>query len=133
MGFRPCSKRNILVFASLALLASLLFVSSAWAIETRGGQNVTIGADEVIEDDLYVGAETVTVEGTVRGDLVAAGGTVRMNGTVEGDIISAGQTVSSSMSFSSGSKMSRWADSSMMIHSSSSEWVSSVSEAAILA
>jgi hypothetical protein len=94
MKFRPCSKRNILVFASLALLASLLFVSSAWAIETRGGQNVTIGADEVIEDDLYVGAETVTVEGTVRGDLVAAGGTVRMNGTVEGDIISAGQTVS---------------------------------------
>jgi cytoskeletal protein CcmA (bactofilin family) len=93
MGFRPCSKRNILVFATLALLASLLFVSSAWAIETRGGQNVTIDADEVIEDDLYVGAETVTVEGTVRGDLVAAGGTVRMNGTVEGDIISAGQTV----------------------------------------
>jgi cytoskeletal protein CcmA (bactofilin family) len=93
MGFRPCSKRNILVFASLALLASLLFVSSAWAIETRGGQNVTIDADEVIEDDLYVGAETVTVEGTVRGDLVAAGGTVRMNGTVEGDIISAGRTV----------------------------------------
>ncbi|MDQ3795811.1 MAG: polymer-forming cytoskeletal protein [Actinomycetota bacterium] len=93
MGFRPFSKRNIFVFASLALLASLLFVSSAWAIETQGGQNVTIDADEVIEDDLYVGAETVTVEGTVRGDLVAAGGTVRMNGTVEGDIISAGQTV----------------------------------------
>src|SRR3712207_5635733 len=92
MVFRPCSKRNILVCASLALLASLLFVSSAWAIETRGGQNVTIDADEVSEDDLYVGAETVRVEGTVRGDLVAAGGTVRMNGTVEGDISSAGQT-----------------------------------------
>jgi cytoskeletal protein CcmA (bactofilin family) len=63
-------------------------------IETRGGENVTIGADEVVEDDLYVGAQTVTVEGTVRGDLVAVGGTVRVEGgTVEGDIISAGQTV----------------------------------------
>jgi cytoskeletal protein CcmA (bactofilin family) len=94
MRFTILSKRSVLVFASLVLLASLLFVSSAWAIETRGGENVTIGADEVVEDDLYVGAQTVTVEGTVRGDLVAAGGTVRVNGgTVEGDIISAGRTV----------------------------------------
>jgi cytoskeletal protein CcmA (bactofilin family) len=82
------------VFASLVLLASVAFAASAWAIETRGGDNVTIGADEVVEDDLYVGAQTVTVEGTVQGDLVAAGGTVRVNGgTVEGDLISAGQAV----------------------------------------
>jgi cytoskeletal protein CcmA (bactofilin family) len=93
MRFRTFSKCSIFVFASLVLLASLLFVSSAWAIETRGGQNVTINANEVVEDDLYAGAETVTVEGTVRGDLVAAGGTVRVNGTVEGDVISAGRTV----------------------------------------
>jgi hypothetical protein len=95
MRFRIFGKRSFFVFASLVLLASLLFVSSsAWAIETRGGENVTIGADEVVEDDLYVGAQSVTVEGTVRGDLVAAGGTVRVNGgTVEGDLISAGQTV----------------------------------------
>ena len=94
MRFRIFGKRSIFVFASLVLLASLLFVSPAWAIETRGGENVTIGADEVIEDDLYVGAQTVTVEGTVQGDLVAAGGIIRVNGgTVEGDIISAGQTV----------------------------------------
>jgi cytoskeletal protein CcmA (bactofilin family) len=82
------------MFASLVLLASVAFAASAWAIETRGGENVTIGADDVVEDDLYVAAQTVTVEGTVRGDLVAAGGTVRVNGgTVEGDLISAGQTV----------------------------------------
>src|ERR687896_859613 len=94
MSFRILRNRRIFVVASFALLASLLFVSSAWAIETRGGENVTIGADEVVEDDLYVAAQTVTVEGTVQGDLVAAGGTVRVNGgTVEGDLISAGQTV----------------------------------------
>jgi hypothetical protein len=52
MRFRIFGKRSIFVFASLVLLASLLFVSSAWAIETRGGENVTIGADEVVEDDL---------------------------------------------------------------------------------
>jgi cytoskeletal protein CcmA (bactofilin family) len=94
MRSRTFGRRSLFVFASLVLLGSLLFVSSAWAIETRGGQNVTIGANEVVEDDLYVAANTVTVEGTVRGDLVAAGGTVRVDGgTVEGDVISAGQTV----------------------------------------
>jgi len=94
MRFRTFRKRSIFVFAPLVLLASVAFAAPAWAIETRGGDNVTIGADEVVEDDLYVGAQTVTVEGTVRGDLVAAGGTIRLNGsTVEGDLISAGQTV----------------------------------------
>jgi cytoskeletal protein CcmA (bactofilin family) len=94
MRFRTVRKRSIFVFASLVLLTSVAFAAPAWAIETRGGENVTIGADEVVEDDLYVGAQTVTVEGTVQGDLVAAGGTVRVNdGTVEGDLISAGQTV----------------------------------------
>src|ERR687896_2718131 len=94
MSFRILRNRRIFVVASFALLASLLFVSSAWAIETRGGENVTIGADDVVEDDLYVAAQTVTVEGTVRGDLVAAGGTVRVDGgTVEGDLITAGQNV----------------------------------------
>jgi cytoskeletal protein CcmA (bactofilin family) len=94
MRSRTLGRRSLFAFASLVLLGSLLFVSSAWAIETRGGQNVTIGPDEVVEDDLYVGANTVTVEGTVQGDLVAAGGTIRIDGgTVEGDVISAGQTV----------------------------------------
>jgi cytoskeletal protein CcmA (bactofilin family) len=88
------SMRSVLVFVPHVLLASVAFAAPAWAIETRGGQNVTIGADEVVDDDLYVGANTVTVEGTVQGDLVAAGGTVRVDGgTVEEDLITAGQTV----------------------------------------
>jgi len=94
MRSKILGKRGLFVLVSLVLvLASGVFAASAWAIETRGGENVTIGPDEVVEDDLYVAADTVTVEGTVRGDLVAVGGTVRVNGTVEGDVISAGQTV----------------------------------------
>jgi cytoskeletal protein CcmA (bactofilin family) len=90
------SKHRLLVLFGLVsvLMSLLLFATSAWAIETRGGENVTIGPDEVVEDDLYAGADKVTVEGTVRGDLIAVGGTVRVDGgTVEGDLISAGQTV----------------------------------------
>lgn len=69
------------------------FASSAWAIETRTGEDVVIGADEVVGDDLYVGANSVTVEGTIEGDLVAAAATIRVDGTVEGDVNAAGQTV----------------------------------------
>lgn len=77
----------------VALLVALVFASPAWAIETRSGDDVVIRSEEVVKDDLYVGADNVTVDGTVEGDLVAAGGTIRINGTVEGDLIAAGQTV----------------------------------------
>lgn len=94
------SRRELLSLAGFALIATVIafvtafaFASSASAIETRTGEDVVIGADEVVEDDLYVGANTVTVEGTVEGDLVAAGGTIRVNGTVEGDLNAAGQTI----------------------------------------
>ena len=62
----------------------------AWAVEFKGGEEVVIGPDEVIEDDLYVGAGTITIEGTIKGDLVAAGSEITVNGTVEGDLIAAG-------------------------------------------
>jgi hypothetical protein len=93
---RICARRALLSFASLAAITALMvfaFASSGWAIETRTGEDVVIDADEVIEDDLYVGANSVTVEGTIEGDLVAAAGTIRVDGTVEGDVNAAGQTI----------------------------------------
>ena len=93
---RICARRALLSFAGLAAIMTLMvfaFASSAWAIETRTGEDVVIDADEVVEDDLYVGANSVTVEGTIEGDLVAAGATIRVDGTVEGDVNAAGQTI----------------------------------------
>lgn len=89
--------RRLLILASLVLVSALVvlaFASSAWAIETRTGEDVVIAADEVVDDDLYVGANSVTVEGTIEGDIVAAGATIRVDGgTVEGDVNAAGQTI----------------------------------------
>ncbi len=84
---------KVFLLLGVALLALMLFAPSAWAIETRSGDNVVVGPDEVVGDDLYAGSGNVTVNGVVEGDLVAAGGTIRINGTVEGDLIAAGQTV----------------------------------------
>jgi cytoskeletal protein CcmA (bactofilin family) len=78
----------------LICLFLFTFAPAALAFESRGGDTVVIGADEVIEDDLYVGANTFTLDGTVKGDLIVFGSTIEINGTVDGDLIAAGQSVS---------------------------------------
>jgi hypothetical protein len=78
----------------LALTMMLgLAVVPAFAADLRGGEDVTIGADEVVDDDLYVAGETVVVNGVIRGDLFAAGSDITVNGTVEGDVFAVGQFV----------------------------------------
>jgi len=79
----------------IGLICLILFTLApmALAFEGRGGDTIVIGADEVVEDDLYVGAGTFTLNGTIKGDLIVGGSTIEINGTVEGDLIAAGQTV----------------------------------------
>lgn len=93
---REAEVRNVVrsvILAALVLLATLVFVEPARAAETRTGDRVVIGADEVLRDDLYAGANTVVVDGTVEGDLVAGASRVTVNGEVEGDVMAAAQTV----------------------------------------
>lgn len=83
--------------SSMLLLVTLLLstTSSASAVEIRTDDNVDIPAGEVIDDDLYIFAETITVNGTIRGDLIAFGATITIGpeAVVEGDVMSAGQSV----------------------------------------
>ena len=92
--FRSVGARKLLALFTLALLlAGLVAASPVGALETRSGDEVVIGPDEVIEDDLYVTANEVIVDGTVRGDLIAFGGSIVVDGTVEGDLIGAARSV----------------------------------------
>lgn len=91
--FRRAGTRGLLVVAGLMLLMGLVVESPVGALETRSGDEVVIGPDEVIEDDLYVTANEIVVDGTIQGDLVAFGSSIVVNGTVEGDLIGAGQSV----------------------------------------
>jgi cytoskeletal protein CcmA (bactofilin family) len=77
----------------MLLLLLGLFAVPARAAETRGGEQVVIGRDEIISDDLYVAANTVTIDGTVKGDVVAFASQIIVNGTIEGDLLAAGQGV----------------------------------------
>lgn len=83
--------------AVIMLLAvfSLVVAAPAQAFTGRGDDKVVIKEGEVIDDDLYVGANTLVVRGTIKGDLVAAGSliTIEPTGVIEGDLIAAGQGV----------------------------------------
>ena len=87
------NRNRVLILICLMLLVGLLIVPSVWAVESQSGDQVIIGPDEVVDDDLYATANQVVVEGTSRGDLVAFGQSVTVDGTVEGDLIAAGQSV----------------------------------------
>jgi cytoskeletal protein CcmA (bactofilin family) len=78
---------------TLVTLMVLILATPAYAFEGRDGEKVVIGANEVIEDDLYVGANEFVLEGTVKGDLIVGGSIITINGTVEGDLWAAGQAI----------------------------------------
>lgn len=87
----PRGARLLLLVAaagSLALAASL-----PGEVQLKGGQAVTVAADEVVPDDLYASGETIRIEGTVHGDVVAVGREIVIDGVVEGDVLAAGQSV----------------------------------------
>lgn len=84
---------GLLILPVLLLGVGLFLVPSARAFEGRSGETVVIGPDEVIDDDLYVFAMTLDLQGTVNGDLVFFGQSATIDGTVTGDLIAAGQHV----------------------------------------
>ena len=72
-------------------LMSMVLTGTAVAAEYAGGDDVyRLASGEVIEDDLYVAASEIFIDGVVMGDLVAAGGYIEINGTVTGDALLTG-------------------------------------------
>lgn len=88
---KPVSK--LFTLFTLVVLATFVFVPSALAFDGRSAEKIVIPADEVVNDDLYLGATEIIVEGTINGDLMAAGQTVIINGKVTGDLFVAGNSV----------------------------------------
>jgi cytoskeletal protein CcmA (bactofilin family) len=86
------TRKFLSVFVLAALLA-LTFCTPAYAFDGRGGDKVIIEKGEVINDDLYVGAQEFVLDGTVNGDLIVFAQTVTINGKVDGDLMAAAQSV----------------------------------------
>lgn len=78
-----------------ALLVSFFLVASPVQakIITKEKGTVTVAAGEVINDDLFIGAESADIAGTVNGDIYVGAGTVKFTGRVSGDLVVGGGTV----------------------------------------
>lgn len=88
--------RQIFRGLAIVLTCTLLMIFTAmpvFAFDGRSGNIVTVPGGEVITDDLYVGANTVIIDGTINGDLWAAGNGISINGIVNGSVMAAGRIV----------------------------------------
>ena len=79
--------------ASMAFCLLIAAAASAGATEFRTGHTVSVAAEEVIDDDLFIAGTNVKVAGEVTGDLLAAGRMVRLTGPVGGTVMAAGEDV----------------------------------------
>jgi hypothetical protein len=85
-------KRRILAaLAGLSLFT--LMAMPAYALMEGGGQYAFIADDEVVEDDLFIAAEEVVIDGVINGDVFAAATKVTVNGVINGDLYAAAGVV----------------------------------------
>jgi len=78
------------------LIVTLLMIFTTvpvLAFDARSGGRINVTSGEVVDDDLYVAAEAVTIDGTINGELWAAASTVTVNGAVTGSVMAAAETV----------------------------------------
>lgn len=79
--------KKILLFL-LFTICSLLFTTvPTFAKVISSEKAVSITANEVIDDDLYIGGPTVDIAGTINGDLYIGSGTADITGEVKGDVL----------------------------------------------
>ena len=63
----------------------------SFGLKHRHGRNVTVAANEKVDDTLLANGDTVRVDGVVNGDLLACGRTVEIRGTIKGDLLTCAQ------------------------------------------
>lgn len=69
----------------LIFVFAIPYSASARVVTLEKGTYI-VAKDEVIDDDLFVGAQMVEIYGTVNGDVYAGAETLRVNGVINGDL-----------------------------------------------
>lgn len=92
MIYKP---RLYLPFLIALLVPLFLFFMTplASAATFMTGDDSSVQAGEVFDDDLYIFGDLVNIDGTVNGDVVAFGSDVNINGTVTGSVLVFAQTI----------------------------------------
>ena len=84
------NQKRMLWLSLGALFCLFLFTGTAVAAEIVSQELYRVPENVIIEDDLYVSANEVYIEGLVQGDLLVSGSYLELNGTVEGDVLFVG-------------------------------------------
>lgn len=75
---------SLLVFVFAFFVFSVSSISAKVITDEKG--TVNIGKTEIINDDLFIGAQTVEIAGTVNGDVFVGGQTVKITGIINGNL-----------------------------------------------
>ncbi len=86
------------IFRVLAIIPALLLLlmlgtTPVSAADVRSGDTIIVASGDQIDDDLYVAASRIVINGTVNGDVVCAGETIEINGVINGNIIAVGSNI----------------------------------------
>ena len=82
-----------LVIIPILVLLVIFAASPTWAADLRGSDSIVIASGDVIDDDLYLAANRVVINGTVNGDVLCVGDEIEVNGKINGSIMAIGSTI----------------------------------------
>ncbi len=86
-------KRRIVVAVFMCILVFLPACWPAEAAKIEAGDNLTVGVGELIDDDLYLFGDLITVSGIVTGDAILFGREVVVDGNIGGSLLVFAETV----------------------------------------
>jgi cytoskeletal protein CcmA (bactofilin family) len=84
---------RLLPALAVAMFVMVLSAAPVLAFDSRAGDLVTVGGEEEVQGDLYLGGRAITTTGIVHGSVFAAGQTVSIAGTIDDGATLGGQTV----------------------------------------
>jgi cytoskeletal protein CcmA (bactofilin family) len=87
------NNKSVAVIAVMLLMMLACFTLPVEAATVLTGDNMTVKAGEIIDDDLYLFGQTVTVSGVVTGDAILFGSEVIVDGQIMGSLLVFAQNV----------------------------------------
>ena len=88
------AKRKLfIILIPLFLVFTLGFGVATTAKAVEFDEDGIVEEGEVIDDDLFIGGDTVQINGTVNGDVIAFGSVVKVNGIVNGSLVTGAQSI----------------------------------------
>ncbi len=75
------------------VLCYMILVLPSYALTSRTGESATVGAEDIIEDDIILLGQNIDIAGTVIGDVYAFGQSVEITGEVGGSVFTGGANI----------------------------------------